>query len=74
MDKGATKASKYFKRQLDAASMAKLDMEGLKIPGFPDDFTFRDLVESTLELESKWVDMASFKDILKKLCQRSEGC
>lgn len=66
LDKGATKASKYFKRQLDAASMAKLDMEAVKVPGFPDDFTMRDLVESTLDLESNRGNMSAFKETLKK--------
>ncbi|MEM6911357.1 MAG: hypothetical protein AAF555_07210 [Verrucomicrobiota bacterium] len=66
LDAAATKASKYFVRQLDAASMAKLDMNSVKVPGFPDDFTFRDLVESTLELEKNRGNMAAFKRTLDK--------
>ncbi|MCH7225172.1 hypothetical protein [Haloferula sp. A504] len=66
LDAAATKASKYFVRQLDAASMAKLDMNGVKVPGFPDDFTFRDLVESTIELEKNRGNMAAFQRTLDK--------
>ncbi len=66
LDAAATKASKYFVRQLDAASMAKLDMNGVKVPGFPDDFTFRDLVESTIELEKNRGNMTAFQRTLDK--------